>query len=295
MPDSNKNKPLSEKGRVISLNTMVEGDVFRWNLDVWHPDFRFELEEARAVILPRTVRKEFYFFCRRFCPNVFPDYDLRFRWEGKIGAALLFTSLGVPHPRTMIFPRLGTLVDEHPHMGHQPPPLPAYPYLIKASCGGEGNYVWVIDSKAALEACFQRLRQLELQREFGFVVQEYIPGVDRDLRVVVIGDQVLSYWRVQPEGFLHNISRGGTVDRDSFPGLQKRGREEVRRLCRKTGFNLAAFDLIFPKGSNAPIFIEVNYTFGWAGLGGIEDYSALLNQAVAKWLADRKDQVKGRL
>lgn len=266
---------------------MVEGDVFRWYFDVWQPDFRFELEEARAVILPQTVQKEFYFFCRKFCPHVFPDYEYRFRWEGKIGAAMLFTSFAVPHPCTMIFPRVGTLADHHPRMGHSPPQLPDYPYLIKAANGGEGSYVWLIDSASALDSCLRKLKRLELQREFGFVVQEYFSGVDRDLRVVVIGEQILSYWRVRPDGFLHNISQGGSIDRESFPELQKKGRDEVGKLCRKTRLNLAAFDLIFPAGSRDPLFLEVNYTFGWAGLGGVEDYSALLNKAVDVWLAGR--------
>ncbi len=94
---------------------------------------------------------------------MFPNYDPRFRWEGKIGATLLFTSLRVDQPRTMC-PRVETLSDEHSDMVHFPPELPSYPYLIKANQGGEGSHVWLIDSEDALAVCLQKFRQLELQR-----------------------------------------------------------------------------------------------------------------------------------
>ncbi len=125
------------------------------------------------------------------------------------------------------------------------------------------------------------------------MVQEYIAGLDRDLRVMVIGNQVYSYWRVQPEGFLHNISRGQESTRNHCLICREGEREEVRKLCRETGLNLAAFDLIFSKGINSPLFLEVNYTFGWAGLGGMEDYESLLNQAIEKWLALPGNQIRG--
>jgi hypothetical protein len=49
-------------------------------------------------------------------------------------------------------------------------------------------------------------------------VQEYLE-IDRDLRVVVIGDQVVSsYWQIRPPGCFHNnIARGGKVDCENEP------------------------------------------------------------------------------
>ncbi|MEQ8859528.1 MAG: hypothetical protein RIC56_12845 [Pseudomonadales bacterium] len=48
--------------------------------------------------------------------------------------------------------------------------------------------------------------------------QAYLP-VDRDLRIVVIGREVVaSYWRVQAEGaFLNNLAAGGTLE-STMPG-----------------------------------------------------------------------------
>lgn len=128
------------------------------------------------------------------------------------------------------------------------------------------------------------LKKCELKGVSGFVIQEYLPGLQRDLRVVIIGDEIISYWRTG-EGFYHNIAKGGEIDFDSDRHLQKKGREAVRKLCVKTGINLAGFDLIFVEPNGEPIFLEINYTFGRSGLGGSEAFYTLLEKEVRNWLA----------
>ncbi len=50
-----------------------------------------------------------------------------------------------------------------------------------------------------------------------FYIQEYIPN-EKDLRVVVVGDQVLAaYWRVGGAQFLNNVAQGGVLDFDDVP------------------------------------------------------------------------------
>ena len=101
--------------------------------------------------------------------------------------------------------------------------------------------------------------------------------------MVVIGSQVSSYWR-RAQGFLHNVARGGEIDTESDQALQEAGREKVRQFCRRSGINLAAFDLVFPAGETEPVFLEINYTFGRTGLGGSERFYTLLQNAVDQWL-----------
>ena len=49
-------------------------------------------------------------------------------------------------------------------------------------------------------------------------IQEYLP-VDRDIRVVVIGQRVVhAYWRIAPQNeFRSNLAQGGTICLDSVP------------------------------------------------------------------------------
>lgn len=275
-------QPL-KSGNVLSMHPVIAGDAFYWDRGVWDKDLLAAIGNAGAIILPQTVDRELYFLCTRMCPHVFPNYDLRFKWEGKMGDTYAFWSFGMKHPHTLVFPRVETLLGEHPQMEHRVPELPEYPFVLKGNQGGEGKQVWLIENGAELEAKLQILLQYELQGSSGFVIQEFIPALERDLRVVIIGEQVFSYWR-KSGGFLHNVARGGEIDSSSDRELQRRGRERVGEFCRRTGINLAAFDLVFPPEEPEPFFLEINYTFGRTGLGGSEKFYRILQEAVRQWL-----------
>jgi ribosomal protein S6--L-glutamate ligase len=275
--------PAINRRNILSLHPIIEGEAFYWERGVWDRDLFKAIQEASAIILPQTVEKELYFLCTKSCPYVFPNYDLRFRWEGKIGDTLAFWTNDAKHPHTIIFPKVEALRGDHPSMGHEVPELPAYPFVLKGAHGGEGSQVWLIKSEEELEAGLQTLLQLELHGNSGFVIQEYLKALEKDLRVVVIGNRCYSYWR-KSQAFLHNVARGGEIDADSDQDLQKAGREKVREFCRRTGINLAAFDLVFPAQESEPFFLEINYTFGRTGLGGSEKFYNLLYEAVDRWL-----------
>ena len=270
--------------RVLSMHPVIGGDAFYWDRGVWDKNLFHEIGRATAIILPQTVGREFYCLCKSLCPHVFPNYDVRFQWEGKIGDTLAFWAYGMKHPSTLVFPRVETLLGDHPQMDHPMPELPSYPFVLKGTRGGEGKQVWLIKGPGDLAAKLQTLQQFELHGCSGFVVQEYIAGLERDLRVVVVGELVFSYWR-NGSGFFHNIARGGVIDEVSDPDLQERGRERVKQFCRQSRVNLAAFDLVFVPGENDPYFLEINYTFGRKGLGGSEPFYGLLRDAVDRWLA----------
>jgi ribosomal protein S6--L-glutamate ligase len=280
-------KNISGQGRsaknVLSMHPVIEGDAFYWDRGVWDKNLFEAIQKAGAIILPQTVTKELYCLCAKMCPHVFPNYDLRFQWEGKMGDTLAFWAYGVRHPRTLVFPRVETLLGDHPDMDHPAPELPPYPFVLKGAHGGEGRQVWLVENGVQLEAKLQTLLQYELHDSSGFVIQEYIPALERDLRVVVIGHQLTSYWRTA-QGFLHNVAQGGGTDAESDQDLQAMGREKVRQFCRSSGINLAAFDLVFPAGGTEPLFLEINYTFGRTGLGGSETFYSLLRDAVDQWL-----------
>ena len=89
-------------------------------------------------------------------------------------------------------------------------------------------------------------------------VQEYL-DIHRDLRVVVVGDGVVSaYWRIgQPGAFHNNLARGGTIDRSGIPDQVLR---EVAAVSRNLGINHAGFDVAV---TDTGVFIlELNPFFG---------------------------------
>ncbi len=273
------------KGPIVSFHPVLQADIFIWDRGILEKDLVHVLRSAWAVVLPQTVSRELYYLCRGLCPRVFPNYDFRFKWEGKVGDTMLFWSLGAPHPRTWIFPRTEALTGRHPEMGHEPN-LPDYPFVLKGAHGGEGEQTYLIRSDKDLEDALRALNHLEWEGKPGFIIQEFIDGLDRDLRVVVMGKTILSYWRTNPGGFYKNVAQGGRVDRHSDPDLQAMGREMVRDLCHRTGINLAGFDLIFPSGTSSPLFLEVNYTFGRTGLGGSDAFYSMLKKEIDDWLEE---------
>ena len=246
------------------------------------------LTKAQAVVVPQGVTAEVYKECRRLVPRVFPNYDLRFPLEGKLGDALLFDYFQVPHPRTLIFRSRKALLENYPDLEMLPSLLSGYPLVLKANQGGEGAFVFLIHSKEEL------LEKLDLLPEGarnleGFVLQELIDHGGKDLRVVVLFDTFYAYWRRQPDPnrFLTNLSNGGVIDYGGDALLKERAIEAVRDFCQRSGINLAGFDILFDQKANpaVPLFLEINYYFGRKGLGGSMRFYELLTQAADRWLA----------
>ncbi len=268
---------------IVSLNPLYPGDRFFW-LHHWiDPSLCQMLKKARAVILPQTIERTIYTLIKSLCPNVYPNYDSRFKWEGKMGDAFLAWNLGIPHPPTTIFPRVISLIGDHPEMGKPPFPLPEMPFVVKANSGGEGSGTWLVESREDLERAISALKKAELMGRAGFVIQEFLPGLERTLRVVVIGQHMESYWRVGESGkFYSNVSRGARIEWTKYGREKSLGEELVKKIVDATGINLAGFDIYFQQGT--PGLLEINYTFGLTGVGGLERFEELFKREVEYWL-----------
>ena len=241
---------------------------------------------AKAVILPQGASETLYRMCRKHCPNVFPNYDVRYDFPGKLGQTRLFEGRGARFPRTYCFQ---TVSSYYNHLGKDADISPlGFPCVFKFDRGGEGEGVFLLKEAAALRKALEKAKVGEKSGQKGFLLQQYIPSGGRSLRVVVIGDQLYSYWRRRGDRseFLANLKAGGAIDHESDPGLQQAGRAAVKDFCSKTGINLAGFDLIFSESEKMPepYFLEINYFFGRRGLGGSHAYYELLSSAISKWL-----------
>ena len=141
----------------------------------------------------------------------------------------------------------------------------ALPFVAKLPKASMGEGVWLIESRA------DWLKYCETANVL--YVQEYLP-IDRDVRVVVVGDRVLTaYWRTQAEqGFYNNVSKGGRIDTREVPAAAT---ELALRLARELGVDHAGFDIALVEGY--PYVLEFNRLFGNQGLGrGTELQDAIL-------------------
>lgn len=130
----------------------------------------------------------------------------------------------------------------------------AFPFVAKDVRSSEGKGVYKIDNELDWHR-YCRGRQV-------LYAQEYLP-IDRDLRVVVIGDRVVGcYWRLQSaDGFHNNIAAGGRLDFSPAPAAAV---ELVEKLCRQLGIDHAGFDIAM--AGDRPYILEFNRLFGNHGL-----------------------------
>jgi ribosomal protein S6--L-glutamate ligase len=244
------------------------------------------IRDASAVVLPQGCTRRLWEMARAGCTHVFPNFECRFRYGGKTGQTRLFAETGTPHPQTWVIDSVSELLGRG--VSRNLPEMPSeYPVVMKYDWGGEGESVFLVPARAALGPMLENACRDEGRGRKGVVLQQYIPH-DRCLRVAVVGQRRIAYWRLNPdsERFCTNLADGGTIDRRWRPDLIQAAIEAVDRLCRKTRIDLAGIDVLFDfrQPRPRPLILEVNHFFGRRGLGGSETYYRLLNAEIRRWL-----------
>jgi len=254
------------------------------------------IQQADAVILPQGCRESLYRMAADHCPYVFPNYDTRFAYPEKIGQAQLFQKMDVPHPHTIPFDK-DTVTDmDIGDLLHQPPI--ELPLVFKFNWGGEGETVFLVNNHDEFKRCLQKAQLYAKSGQYGFVLQEFIPTNGRSLRVVVIHQKVVAYWRISEnaDDFYANITKGARLDFDADPDLKAAAITATQQFCYNTGINLAGFDFLFSEidlnnNKIEALFLEINYFFGRKGLGGSEKYYKLLQHGIDNWLRSIKPTI----
>jgi ribosomal protein S6--L-glutamate ligase len=230
------------------------------------------IKAAHAVILPQGCYQSLFEMARANCPHVFPDYTIRFKYPGKLGQIKFFREFKIAHPASEIFLNVDSFHQDFKKRDSKD--LLKYPLVFKLDWGGEGETVFMISSEEELRTILQKTAEFEKTGQYGFLLQEYITSRNRTLRVAIIGQRLISYWRIQKQenggGFYTNLGKGAVIDAESAPGLQDKAVALVKQICHKTGINLAGFDVIFSSDVDnpQPMLLEINYFFGRKGLGG---------------------------
>lgn len=244
--------------------------------------------KAKAIILPQSCSSELYRACKNSSTHIFPNYELRFQYRGKIGQTLLFKKLNYPFPKTMIwhsvkhFRNAYNSPESYPHR---------VPFFIKAEESHEAEGVYLIRDRASLDLCLENLVILEESGASGFISQELIPTEGNVLRAVIMGAKTITYWKrpEKPGEIITTLGQGAKIDKDWRPDLQGKGSAMAKRFSASTGTNLAAIDFVFPifEPDPGPLFLEINYYFGRRGLGGTLNYYRLLYNVIQEWLKEQ--------
>ncbi len=244
------------------------------------------IRAADAVVLAQGCYRSLYAMARQNCANVFPNFDTRFKYAGKIGQTRLFRETNAPHPNTATYCNLSTFYNQRHDFSAQS--ALSFPLVFKFDWGGEGDHVFLINSLDEFDKVLRTAADFEKGGRAGFLIQSYIPSGNKTLRVAVIGQTYLSYWRIQNNAasFGSSLTQGAVIDADVDPDLRQAAVAAVKTFCNQTGINLAGFDILFSSEHkhNEPVFLEINYYFGRRGLGGSEKFYELLNTEILNWL-----------
>jgi ribosomal protein S6--L-glutamate ligase len=133
--------------------------------------------------------------------------------------------------------------------------------VLKPLFGSEGRGIVRLSDPAVAQHTFKTFEQLGSV----FYLQEYVEHEGCDLRLLVIGDDVLGMKRCNPSDWRTNISRGavGTPLR-----VTSELAELAYRAARAVGAPLAGVDLL-PARDGRLLAIEVNAVPGWRALAEV--------------------------
>ncbi len=243
------------------------------------------IHRARAILLPQGRVENLVSACSEAGTNMFPDYKMRQAYPGKVGQSRLFQEYQLPHPRTFRWKTIEAFKNVVFGAAGMPHP---YPFVVKDDVSHEAEGVFVVKGRESLKAALAAMALREEDGNKGFVTQDFVPSGGNVLRAVIMGNQVITYWKrpVEVGQVITTISKGARIDHEWRPELQEKGKAQAQALARDTGINLAAVDFVFPLSEEvpSPLFLEVNYYFGRRGLGGMDTYYQLLFRAIQDWL-----------
>ncbi len=237
---------------------------------------------AAGVLMPRYFSPRRYRQIASLARDHFPRLQARYAFRGKATQIELFTDHSIPHPRTAV---LQNPEEVRRQAGLNGLPMDL-PFVLKGDSGGGGSAVFLIQSIPDLHHALDSLPGHE-----PVLVQELIDHGGRDLRVVVMGSLVRSYFRTGADPFYNNVSKGALVDHCLEPDLQRQGRDMALDISRATGIDLAAFDIMFPPAGQ-PLVVEINFMFGTKGLGGRRGYQTMFRSAVREWMQRARLQAR---
>jgi ribosomal protein S6--L-glutamate ligase len=193
---------------------------------------------------------------------LFPSYHTYKCVQDKIKQTALFYLLDIPHPFTRVFygkRRLEKIVRVF-----------TFPLIAKIPRGSAlGRGVFLVQNEEELAAY--------LQLSPVAYIQEYL-ALDRDIRVVVIGDRVVhAYWRLAAQGeYRSNVAAGGTISLEKVPEKALALALHTAQAC---GWDDVGIDICVHQGRC--LVLEANMKYGKEGFrrAGI-DYFKMMEEMI---------------
>ena len=255
---SKKQKAIAFENRLKGCRNVLTLGV-RPNFSDYNPEEAAMIRAAAKIYYPTTFYADLFNSAGK---PTFPSYHTYKCVQDKIKQTALFELLQISHPRTRVF-----------YGSHQKSKILEYfkfPFIAKIPRGSAmGRGVFLIQNRQELLA-YGRATTVAY-------IQEYLP-VDRDIRIVVIGDRIVhSYWRIaSPDEFRNNVAAGATVSLGKVPS---EALDLALTCARKCGWDDVGIDICCFRGRC--YVLEANMKYGKEGFrkAGI-DYNKLMEELI---------------
>jgi [lysine-biosynthesis-protein LysW]--L-2-aminoadipate ligase len=162
----------------------------------------------------------------------------------KLATAVALARAGLPHPRTSV-------VGDEPNRAEL-----SFPLVVKPRFGSWGRDVSLCRNLGDLDVCLAALRRRPWFRRQGAIVQELVPLVGHDLRVVVAGGTVV--------GAIERVAASGEWRTNIALGAARRRIEPAPEGCALAiaaaaaiGADLVGVDLL-PRPEGGWVVLELN-------------------------------------
>ncbi|MGW8555977.1 RimK family alpha-L-glutamate ligase [Streptomyces tubercidicus] len=160
---------------------------------------------------------------------------------------------GLPTPRTALAMTPDAALTALEEIG--------YPAVIKPLVGSWGRLVTPVDNPRIAATVLEHIAALPSPQSHIIYVQEMIPKLDRDIRVIVVGDEALGAIYRRSSEWRTNVARGGVSE---FFALSEEDAELAVAAADAVGADISGVDLVVDSEGMTSV-LEVNHRVEFAG------------------------------
>lgn len=178
----------------------------------------------------------------------------------KLLTTLELIKAGLPSPKTLMAFTPETALKALDSLG--------YPAVLKPVVGSWGRMVAIAKDRQSAQALIETREEIRNALLHLYYIQEFVKRPPRDIRVIVVGDQVLaaSYRYPPPDDWRTNVARGGA----SKPcPLTPELKQIALKAAEAVGGGVLAVDCM--EGPEGLLVHEVNSTIEFRGLSSTTD------------------------
>jgi [lysine-biosynthesis-protein LysW]---L-2-aminoadipate ligase len=178
--------------------------------------------------------------------------------DDKVECSLILGAKKIPTLRTFMAFTVESALEALEQLG--------YPAVLKPVAGSWGRLLGKVNSPTAARALLEHKRQLGSYHHSMFYIQEYIEKPGRDLRIFIVGDDIVAGSYRSAEHWVTNVARGAV----SKPcPITPEIADISMRAARAIGVEIAGVDLV--ETNDGMKVIEVNGGAEFKGLMSTTD------------------------